>query len=126
MISLTKGVIHINREQKRKYTQKLKAKGFNKQDIDLFLRYKELSKTSDVLPEGINVKLDIDNIKSHPDYEKLTEKYRNWVEENKDKTFTVEYDYNKKSNPITVCLKEDESDPKWLFWVGDLKVVEDN
>ena len=118
-------MLHINREQKRKYTQKLKAKGYSKTDIDLFLRYKELSKASDVLPEGINVKLDIDNIKSYPDYERLTEKYRNWVEENKDETFTVEYDENKKVNPVTVCLKEDESNPKWLFWVGDLKVIGD-
>lgn len=112
----------MNKEQKRKYIKKLKDKGFSQKDIDLYVRYKELSETSIDLPEGIKVRLDVGNIKSHPDYPRFTEKYRNWVDSNKDSLFTVEYIKDGRSNHNVVTLKED--DFKWRFWTGDFKVVE--
>lgn len=116
----------MNREQKCKQTQKLKAEGFSMNQINAFFRYKQMEESNETIPEGTKVKLDLDRIKSHLGYKGLTEKYRNWVETNVDKVFTVEYDKGKKVNPVTVCLKEDESQPKWLFWVGDLEVVKDD
>ena len=44
---------------------------------------------------------------------------------NKDTVFTVEYDEKYKNKPSLVCLKEDTTDPKWLFWVGDLIEVKE-
>ena len=46
-----------------------------------------------------------------------------FVEENKGKELTVEYDERFKDRPLIVCLKEDPSEVKWLFSVLDLEVV---
>lgn len=121
---INKGVIKINREEKRKYIKTLRAKGISKEDAELYLNYKQKTESIISIPEGTKVNLDLEQIKSQPDYERHPEKYKNWVEANEDNVFTVEYDEGKKVNPVTVCLKEDESQPKWLFWIGDLKVVE--
>lgn len=69
----------------------------------------------DVVPEGAKVKLHYRNIVSHPDYPKKTEVYKNFVETNKNKVFTVEYDKIGNHSPLLVCLKEDKSKVKWLF-----------
>jgi len=114
----------MNREQKRKYIKELKSKGFTKEQIDAILLYKKYADVNNYIPEGTKVKLNYNEIKNQPDYPKLTEKFRNWIEDNKDKVYTVEYKKNKRGKPLFVTLKEDTSDPKWLFWVGDLIVVE--
>jgi hypothetical protein len=76
-----------------------------------------------IISEGTKVKLNTNQMKSHPDYKNLVPKYRDWVEDNQDKIFTVIYDENKKNKPVLVCLKEDTTNPKWLFWTGDLIIV---
>ena len=112
----------MNREDKRDYTKRLKAKGYPKKEIDQFLMIKEMKDNKKHLQEGQKVKLNMDNITSHPDYPNLTAKYRNWVESHKDMLFTVEFDKAYKDNPTLLCLKEDDSEPQWLFWEGDLTV----
>lgn len=77
-----------------------------------------------IIPEGTKVKLNIKEIKSHPNYKNLVDKYHDFIDSAQDKIFTVEYDANKKDKPLVVCLKEDASVPKWLFWVGELEVVD--
>lgn len=89
--------------------------------------FKDMLKNTIPFQEGQKVKLDIKQIKSHPDYSIKTEKYRNWIEKNQDKIFTVEYDKDKSINPkYQVCLKEDVTKPKWLFWTGELIEVSDD
>lgn len=107
----------MNREQKRNLIRNLKNKNFSKEAAN---RLVQMQETKKFLKEGQKVKLNLKSIKSHPDYNKLTEKYRNWIDENLDKEFTVEYDEKYKDNPTLVCLKEDTTYPKWLFWEGDL------
>lgn len=116
----------MNREQKRNLTNKLKAKGFKKSYIDAFIKLKEL-KALPIIPEGTQVKLNYNKIISGVDYNTNVdfnkEKYHNFVETNKDKIFTVEYDEKYKNKPNLVCLKEDETVPKWLWFIGDLEVI---
>lgn len=76
-----------------------------------------------IIPEGTSVTLNINKIKSHPDYPRFTEKYKQWIDKNKNNVFTVMYDDGRKIDPTLVCLNEDKSDPKWLFWTGDLVVI---
>ena len=85
--------------------------------------------------EGERVIFDIERIKADKDWDKLREDYKNFILENKDKVFTVEYDPEKKKNNLNaartlVQLKEDTMVPKRLFWAGfliphkeDIKVI---
>lgn len=70
---------------------------------------------------GDKVKLDIEKIKAEKGYDQRLPAYRQFCEQNVDRIFTVEYAEGMK--PSVVCLAEDESTPKWLFWTGDLKAV---
>ena len=76
------------------------------------------------IKQGSKVKLNTKQIKSHPDHKKKTIIYRNWIDTHAKDIFTVEYDKN--YNPLVrVCLNEDTTEPKWLFWVGDLIEVKE-
>jgi hypothetical protein len=109
----------MNREQKRA----LKNKGNKIQKgprgkVNLKKKNRETDEI--YIPEGTKVKLNIKRIKEHPDYLKLTEDYRNFVEMHEDTIFTVEYDNFRKNPSTLVCLKEDPTPLKWLFWTGNL------
>ena len=77
------------------------------------------------LEEGTKVKLNWELIKRHPDWKIQRKDYKEWVEAHKDEVFTVEWDKNRKQNDTSdkkflVCLKEDETNPKWLFYSSTL------
>lgn len=107
----------MNREQKRKLKKHLQSisKGKEKRERPTFVDRTGLS-----LEEGIKVKLNYQKIVSRPDYLRLREDYRNFIEENKDKVFTVEYDPKYQYEPLWVCLAEDKTPIKRLFYIGDL------
>lgn len=79
---------------------------------------------SNTILEGSKVKLNYNKITNRKDYNNLVPEYKEFIEKNKDRIFTVEYDKDRKNMPIWVCLAEDDTPVKWLFYVGDLKVVE--
>lgn len=68
---------------------------------------------------GDKVRLDIEKIMNDQEYKRKLQSYRTFCEMNADRVFTVEYIDG--MNPSVVCFAEDESNPKWLFWTGDLK-----
>lgn len=70
---------------------------------------------------GDKVMLNIDAITAAKGYDKKLPAYRAFCESNTGRVFTVEYVDGMR--PSVVCLAEDESNPKWLFWAGDLKAV---
>lgn len=113
----------MNRESKRNLTKQLKEKGYSKKDIDLAITFKEHTQNSIVIPEGQTVKLNYESITTNINYPRLTDKYKRWIEDHKDDIFTVEYDEKYKTNPSLVCLVEDDTEPKWLQWVGDLIII---
>ena len=80
-----------------------------------------------VIEEGTKVKLNYDNIINDPNYPRKVQGYKDFVENNKDKIFTVEYDERYTNNPLLVMLKEDETEVKWLWHSKmDLTVIEDD
>jgi len=87
---------------------------------DFMARTKIYDEKNKPIPEGVKVKLDIDEIMAQPDYLNLTEKYRTWVESHQNDVFTVEYEEKYGRVPKLVVLKEDTTKPQWIFWVGDL------
>lgn len=107
----------MNRAQRRAEVKNLQKKGV-KRDVarTLVERY-----YSDIpLEEGTPVKINYDFIVRHPDWKIQREDYKQWIEEHKDETFTVEWDERRKATnsrdkKINVCFKEDTTNPKWLF-----------
>jgi hypothetical protein len=80
-----------------------------------------------VLEEGTKVKLNYDGIVNDINYARKVQGFKDFVENNKDKIFTVEYDERYKNNPLLVMLKEDTSEVKWLWHSKmDLIAVEDD
>ena len=78
------------------------------------------------IPEGTKVKLNYENITNEPDYTKKVKAYREFVENNKNKIFTVQYDEKYKNKPILVSFKEDTNDIKWLWYCEtDLIVLDE-
>ena len=107
----------MNRAEKRKLAKKLKMKYA---ELLESLEFKIEDVTVEELPEGTKVKLKAEQILQQGD---LNEKYREWVEANKDKVFTCEKDSTLPNDSKRVVFKEDESNPKWLFHVTDLELV---
>lgn len=74
--------------------------------------------------------MNIDNKKVKIDVEKIIErgkisnKFKKFITENKDTVFTAVLDI-KNNYTIMYELKEDDSNPKWLFWIEDLIVMEE-
>ena len=98
----------------------MRNNGVDPKELEYLLRTKELERREESLLEGSKVKLDLKNIQDHPDYPRLIPEYREWVEGHSENIFTVEYDPKYPINPKLVCLAEDTTPAKWLFWIGDL------
>lgn len=80
--------------------------------------------SGEMLECGSKVKLKYNQIIARKDWDKLSKNYKTFVEENKDVEFTIE-ETDAKNLFKMVSLREDTTDPKWLFWVGDLILLED-
>lgn len=107
---------YINREQRRKMK-------WTKEQADAYEYYKMLENTPDemLIDAGSKVKLKYEQIVGRKDYSKMRSDYKEFVEENKEKEFTILISDDKIHNKYKlVSLEEDTKDPKWLFWVGDL------
>lgn len=107
----------MGREQRRKFVKAARKKGLSPYIADLYWKMKNGDTTIE-LHEGDRVKLNVKAIQRHPDYEKLAESYRKFVESHIDDVFTVVYDRKYQDKPVVVCLKEDPAGH--LFWTGNL------
>lgn len=56
--------------------------------------------------------------------QKTSKRFRNFIEKNKDSVFTAELDFENGYTQM-YTLKEDSTDPKWLFYVDMLVSMED-
>ena len=123
-----------NRRQKRQAEKALKINGKTKEEINLMidvinkanlLNMDDMPKFKEYLLEGDKVKLNIEQIKSYSNWAAFNPQYREFVENNTDVIFTVEYDKTHEKTPFLVCLKEDTGEPKFLWWDGDLLVLDE-
>lgn len=125
----------VNRKQKRIAEKAFKSKGKSKEELNAMIDVinkmnmlkdvENLPKLKECLLEGDKIKLNVAKIKSHPSWEGYQKEYKDFVENSDDAIFTVEYDEKRKDKPNMVCLKEDTSRQKWLFWDGDLFVLDE-
>lgn len=104
--------------------KKLKVKRIGQilDDLSEIQKFKTAIKGDWPLKDGDKVKLDIDTIKKHPEYQQRLPAYRRFCEENADKVFTVAFEEG--LGKSVVSFVEDTTNPKWLFWIGDLKKAE--
>jgi hypothetical protein len=128
-----------NRNDRRRYSKVLQKKGVSKLESDKVVKMYSIynKKQNDILSsayknylvEGEKVKLNTNKIMRHPDYQRLVQEYREFVENNTNTIFTVVYDNKDKENdnkpPHLICFEEDSRDKKWLFWDGDLLVFDE-
>lgn len=66
----------------------------------------------DTLPEGQQVRLNLEKIHANPDFERMMPRYKKFVNESYDKVYTVEHDARFGHDSSLVCLAEDESEVK--------------
>ena len=112
----------MNREQRRAEVKRLQKHGM-KRSMARALVEKNYSNVE--LEEGAVVKLNYDLMSRHPDWKVQRDDFKEWVTAHKDEYFTVEWDERRKAEnsndkKIMVCLKEDDTNPKWLFHTDTL------
>lgn len=115
----------MNREQKRTFKKEIKKK-LNKTSLSDKMKerveqYITQDQGASDLFDGDKVKLNYNRIISYPDFKKMRPEYIEFIESNKETIFTAE-----KYKSLTVQLQEDTNNPKFLFWPGDLILVERN
>ena len=136
MIDLNKLPKIRNREQARAFSKILKKSGKTETEINniidltkkvtLMYDTEQLVKFKNYLLEGDKVKLNADKIRNHPDWDKLQEAYREFIISNVDTVFSVKYDENYPDKPNMVRLEDETELYNWLFWDGDLYVLDEN
>ena len=111
----------MNREQRRKFTKRAKKRGINEDITELYLSMDRNGLETPAPPQkienGQKVMLDVERIKARRDYERMTALYKAFVDENAETVFTAKVE---KENLISM-----EEEPRWLFWSGDLKIVDE-
>ena len=109
-----------NRKERRALAKKLKI---SPKTMNELLQINIENIAIDYLPTGQKVKLKAEQILEKR--EELSEKYIQFVEDNRDKILTVQRDPEKDDDAQVVCLKEDPNEVKWLFHYNDLELVLD-
>ena len=113
----------MNRKERRAQTKYLqKTVKMSKEQAK---EYVERQYSHQQLEEGTKVKLNWELIRRHPDWKIQRADFKAWVEAHKDEVFTVEWDKKRKENnskdkKMLVCLAEDTTEPKWLFFTSTL------
>lgn len=86
-----------------------------------------LKRINNMLKPGDRVRIDIEKFRQDKNYNAYTDRYKRFMEQNKDNIYTVEFEEGIKTpHPTLVQFAEDMSDPKWLFNVNHLVKVEDD
>lgn len=68
--------------------------------------------------DGDSVILDVDQIVSRKDYQRMQEEYRQFVESSRNKVF-IAHSHRERADGFSALI-ELEGVEKWLFWYGDL------
>lgn len=112
----------MNRQQRRAEVKNLQKRGVKRSVAQTIVEryYNNIE-----LEEGATVKLNYELMIRHPDWKIQREDFKEWVTSHKDEYFTVEWDElrkekNSRDKKLMVCLKEDTTEPKWLFHTDTL------
>ena len=76
----------------KKYLEYLKSKGLTDEEIEILLAYKSMFDDNVSLKNGDKIKLNVAMIKSHPDYERKTVKFKQFIDDNADTVFEAKFE----------------------------------
>lgn len=117
----------MNREQRRAAERKIKKQitQNDKENIDalvelLQLAYARKSSYTTPIKDGDKVMLKTEQISSRKEFENMSEPYKNFVSSSKNRVFTAHIEHKN-----LVSFTELDGDEDFLFWDGDLELVED-
>lgn len=112
----------MNRGQRRDFVKKATAKGLDKSTAKACAEIIDKGSGNNTPPQkfedGDLVQLNVEAIKKRQNYPRMSESYKQFVDDNVGRVFTVHVE-----RPNLISLKEE---PKWLFWSGDLIKQEDS
>lgn len=108
----------MNRAQRRKTDKKLRSvKGYNLYK-KLLEESMKMVATEDMLEDGEQVKINVDQIMGRAEWDRLNSDYRTFVQQNRDTVFTAKIRRRSPGGyPVIVDL---EGFDTWSFWSGDL------
>lgn len=111
----------MNRQQRRALARKARKAGMSKDKAEAFARIAsgtgEHTHRQEIL-DGDKVRLNVEAIMSRKNYDVMSDKYKEFVENANESVFTAHVEQE-----VLVSLVEE---PKWLFWCGDLIRVKSN
>ena len=122
----------MGRAEKRKLAKKLKhlqntkpweVQAIIKEEYDRML-VENRTKNKDILMPGDKVQLDLEKIMQDPDWEKMKPEYKEYAMSHANNVFTLSKQAKQVGPYGLVCFEEDETDPKWLWFLGHVKKIE--
>lgn len=122
----------MNREQKRALNKSIRKRGVPKDDaaayVEIFANADAIRQngTGEHTPaqeinEGDSVRINIDAVTSRQNYGRMSQNYKTFVDENKETVFTAHVE--KTGSTTASRLISFKENPRWLFWSGDLIVI---
>lgn len=109
----------MNREERRNFTKRMRKNGMPKGNAEKFVKIVDAVDRYTPRKEihtGDRVTLNVSALKGKKNYGIMNPEYRNFVEKSDGVVYTA------------VCEREElihmEEQPRWLFWCGDMDVVE--
>lgn len=116
----------MNREQRRAVERKIKKQitQNDKEKIEALVELLQLAYARNTyktpIQDGDKVMLKTEQISSRKEFENMSEPYKNFVFSSKNRVFTAHIEHKN-----LVSFTELDGDEDFLFWDGDLELVED-
>lgn len=110
----------MNREQRRNFVRKAKKNGMSRVDAEKFLKIADTNGNhytpAKEIHTGDKVVLRVAELKAKKNYGIMNPEYRAFIEESEGVIYTA---VRERAELIHM-----EEQPRWLFWCGDMDVVE--
>lgn len=110
----------MNRESRRALKNKLSDNNWRTLAADILGSLGD--EIENKICDGDSVILNVDQIVSRKDYQRMQEEYRQFVESSRNKAF-IAHPHRERADGFSALI-ELEGVEKWLFWYGDLIRVE--
>lgn len=80
----------------------------------------------EILAPGDKVMIDVPKIMQDPEYSQMKPEFRAFIKAHANEVFTLRKEAHTKGPFGLVTLLEDETEPRWAFYLGHLKKVNSN
>ena len=114
---------------KRKLTHLMKTKPWELEAIARDSYNREIIENrlnNDVLAPGDKVMIDLEKMSHDPEWDKYKPEYKEFVMANANRVFTLRREIKEDGPFALVSFEEDETEPKWMFYLGHIKKVSNN